>query len=239
MKYEIAEFWANTIKKLLVGHQVFIIDVRQSQNWKPESEIVTLNDAKAFAYDHAPGEGHFHILSSYGVHDGFESVKIDRNAREIVMYSHCGSAAGGQACWRVLHDLDPQSDANWKNWIDASEEEGRQLLTPFTTLESPVIKTPTIPEAGETPLHIAVRNDNTETVRLLLATKVEVNVKDLFGWTPLHWASVRDNDVNVRRLISAGANVNIKDNSGWMPIDLTTNEECRRLLEDCKQKGEP
>ena len=121
MKYEIAQFWANTIKRVLAGHRVFIIDVRQSQNWQPKSEIVTLNDARAFAYDHAPSEGRFNILSSYGVHDGFDSVKIDCDAREIVMYSYCGPASGGQTCWRVLHDLEPQSDINWKNWRDATD----------------------------------------------------------------------------------------------------------------------
>jgi ankyrin repeat protein len=152
---------------------------------------------------------------------------------------HCASWNGDAEAIRLL--LKAGADNNAKTIYGqtpmdlAANDECRRVLTPLTTPEIPVIKTPTIPDSGdnfnETPLHIAVRNDNAETVRLLLANKVEVNVKDCFGWTPLHWAAATDSNVNIRRLISAGADVNIKDNGGWLPIDLTKNEECRRLLE--------
>lgn len=119
MKHTTAQFWANTINALMAGHKVIFIDVRQYQNWKPDSDIATLNGAKAFAYDHAPGDGHFHITSSYGVHEGLESVEIHPNDREIVMYSD--TAACGQACWRVIRDLDYTGD-NWQAWLAAEQE---------------------------------------------------------------------------------------------------------------------
>ncbi len=41
---------------------------------------------------------------------------------------------------------------------------------------------------GLTPLHQAIRNKNTECVRLLLAVPgIDINKANRFGETPLHW----------------------------------------------------
>jgi hypothetical protein len=115
MKYTTAQFWAETITSLMAGHRVVVIDAREWLGWEPEIDVVTLEGAKAFPYDHAPGDGHFHITSSYGVHDGLDTAEIHPDNREIVMYS--ATAAGGKACWRVLRDLDASD--NWPEWNDA------------------------------------------------------------------------------------------------------------------------
>ena len=119
MKLTSAQFYADTINTLLAGHRVIIIDARAWQNWQPDSDIVTLKGAKAFAYDHAPGDGYFHITSSYGVHDGLDTVSIKPDDREIVMYS--STAAGGQVCWRVIRDLELEPASDWYAWKLAQE----------------------------------------------------------------------------------------------------------------------
>ncbi len=126
MKHTTAQFWANTINSLLAGHRVIIIDTREWQDWKPDSEVVTLESAKAFKYDHASGDGHFNIGSSYGVHDGLDKISMNPDDREISMYS--ATAAGGQACWRVIRDLDERTFDNWQAWKDAQQASWQEAL---------------------------------------------------------------------------------------------------------------
>jgi len=117
MRYTDAQFWADTINTLLGGHRVAFIDARANSDWQPDTKIATLEDAHAFEYTHASDMGSFNISSSYGVHSALDRIHISADDREIVMYSD--HAAGGQAMWRVLRDL--ECSDNYFVWLKARD----------------------------------------------------------------------------------------------------------------------
>ena len=59
---------------------------------------------------------------------------------------------------------------------------------------------------GNTPLHIAVRDDNMAEVQALLDSGADVNARNDYGTTPLH--SVRSNAALVQLLLANGADIN-------------------------------
>lgn len=63
---------------------------------------------------------------------------------------------------------------------------------------------------GETYLHEAARNGETEKVKELIAKKYDVNARDYGGWTPLSEAVSANRYDIVNILINNGANVNTK-----------------------------
>jgi ankyrin repeat protein len=69
-----------------------------------------------------------------------------------------------------------------------------------------------------TPLHYAVRDGSVDVVKLLLASKADVNARNRFGMTPLHQA-VFSNRVDIAvLLVNGGADVNAEDNLGYTPL---------------------
>lgn len=64
---------------------------------------------------------------------------------------------------------------------------------------------------GDSPLHIAVSQDNIEIVSLLLSHSANSNAKNKRGMTPL--MKTRTPEI-IKMLIKYGANVNMKDNDG-------------------------
>ncbi|GKZ34441.1 hypothetical protein AbraIFM66950_004716 [Aspergillus brasiliensis] len=73
-------------------------------------------------------------------------------------------------------------------------------------------------EFGRTILHCAALSGNTAIIQQILATSIDVNVKDSRGQTALHIIESTDNESCVAVLIEAGADVNILDNQGNPPI---------------------
>ena len=62
---------------------------------------------------------------------------------------------------------------------------------------------------GETLLHVATRNNNTEIIELLVDFgSSDVNILDKEGFTPLHIAAIRGNMDAVKKLVELGADVN-------------------------------
>jgi ankyrin repeat protein len=74
--------------------------------------------------------------------------------------------------------------------------------------------------AGDLRLIDAVRAQNVERVRTLLAERIDVNATQGDGATALHWAVHRDDGALVDTLIRAGARTNIADDTGTTPLFL-------------------
>jgi ankyrin repeat protein len=88
---------------------------------------------------------------------------------------------------------------------------------------------------GDRPLVDAARKGDTDAVRALVRTGVDVNAADADGTTALHWASYRDDVESADLLIRAGARLNASTDLGVTPLwsaSLNGSESMvRRLLE--------
>ena len=82
------------------------------------------------------------------------------------------------------------------------------------------------PDSGDTCLHVAVRNGPLELVRLLIASKADVNATNSNNETPLHVVMKADtmsmrNVMVIENLVKNGkAKLDIKNIDGKMPIDM-------------------
>ncbi len=78
----------------------------------------------------------------------------------------------------------------------------------------------------ETPLMIAAKRNNTDTVSLLVRLGANLESKDLSDRTPLFFAAIFNNDTNViNRLIQLGANVDEKDAFGKTAFEYLDNNK--------------
>lgn len=71
-----------------------------------------------------------------------------------------------------------------------------------------------------TPLHVAAEGGRLSVVRVLLATKGRLGVKDMHGCTPLHYAAIKGNTEIVKLLLTSGRNKNIDDRNIWRKTAL-------------------
>lgn len=108
---------------------------------------------------------------------------------------------------------------------------------------------------GQTPLHLAARNDEQTMVKSLLrahvhrhphqnpqglgrppiAGRVDINVADSRGWTPLHVASEKGHHGMVRVLVENGANLEQRDLEGLTALhhaSIAGREAAVKLLLD-------
>ncbi|XP_071098541.1 ankyrin-1-like [Haliotis cracherodii] len=69
-----------------------------------------------------------------------------------------------------------------------------------------------------TPLHVAVKNDHTDAVKLLLRHECDVNSKDVAGRSPVHLACETGNTTVLKHLLSKGGDANIQDQKGNTPL---------------------
>ena len=65
----------------------------------------------------------------------------------------------------------------------------------------------------------AVRDGDTERVRLLLDEGADINRADCYGRTPLNRAAGRGYTEMVELLLVRGADINTADNDGYTPLD--------------------
>lgn len=70
----------------------------------------------------------------------------------------------------------------------------------------------------DTAITIAVRINYTKITKLLIDSKADINIKNMFGRTPLLIALQTNNNEISKLLISAGAKINIKDKLLFTPL---------------------
>ncbi len=74
-------------------------------------------------------------------------------------------------------------------------------------------------DLGQTPLHYAAQEGNSEIVNLLLAARSDPNAKTRFGGeTALHHAAMRDDVAVANALLASGADPNITNSTGASPL---------------------
>lgn len=76
-------------------------------------------------------------------------------------------------------------------------------------------------------LREAVKANDTEKVKALLAHGADVNAKDDSGWTLLHRAAVQNAKAVAELLLGKGADVNAKDEDGWTPLHVAANNNAK------------
>ena len=64
----------------------------------------------------------------------------------------------------------------------------------------------------------AMREGNTDTVKLLLELGADINAKNNYGWTALIYAARWGNTDTVKLLLELGADINAKNNYGWTAL---------------------
>ncbi|XP_067653680.1 uncharacterized protein [Haliotis asinina] len=69
-----------------------------------------------------------------------------------------------------------------------------------------------------TPLHVAVGNNQTDAVKLLLTQHCEVDSKDISGRSPVHLACATGSLIVLQDLLAHGADANIQDENGNTPL---------------------
>ena len=75
-------------------------------------------------------------------------------------------------------------------------------------------------------LHFAIWHTSTngvEILKLLLASKADVNARAEYRETPLHMAARSDNTVALKLLIEHGANINAQQRDGKTPLHLAAS----------------
>lgn len=78
----------------------------------------------------------------------------------------------------------------------------------------------THPRTGATALHVAAAKGYNKVLKLLLATRPDVDKQDNDGWTPLHAAARWGQKEAAQMLVTEFADLEIKNHAGQTPIDV-------------------
>jgi len=80
-------------------------------------------------------------------------------------------------------------------------------------------------------LHIAIRQNDIEIAKLLIANVANIETKSSYDWTALQHAVDEGQDDIVRFLISKGADVNVRNRSGETPLSCAVgHKQITKLL---------
>ena len=78
---------------------------------------------------------------------------------------------------------------------------------------------------GQSALHLAVKNDRPEAVRLLMDKGAEPEVRDRSGRTPLRFAAASRNAAMLELLLQLGAHPDVRDSHGWTALHHAVAEK--------------
>jgi serine/threonine-protein phosphatase 6 regulatory ankyrin repeat subunit B len=83
----------------------------------------------------------------------------------------------------------------------------------------------------------AVKQNDIDQVRKLIASGIDVNMKNGSGQTPLHLASVYNRKAVAELLIKAGVGINVKDQGGETALHLAAVYYSMDVLKLLKKAG--
>jgi ankyrin repeat protein len=69
-------------------------------------------------------------------------------------------------------------------------------------------------------LCLTAENKKVNILKLLIATGIDFNTKDLFGFTVLHLVRDKENLYILQFLLTKGLNVNASSNDGFIPLNI-------------------
>src|SRR5688572_2420493 len=84
---------------------------------------------------------------------------------------------------------------------------------------------------GLTPLHLAARQNEIETVRKLIKSGAEVNVTNRYGVTPLALACENGNSAIIEALLAGGADPNARQRSGETMLMIAARTGDKKSVE--------
>ena len=130
--------------------------------------------------------------------------------------------------WRVKKAVDRGAEVNiyktdklsLKSGILGKAAKDRHLEIVQFLLESGADVHPENAPEGVLPIHFAAMGGDEKIVKLLIASKSDVNLADDDGNTVLHFATLWGNKKVVELLIAKGADINVLDDDGLAPMDM-------------------
>lgn len=86
-------------------------------------------------------------------------------------------------------------------------------------------------DAGQTLLHQAIANNQTEVAKYLVDKGADLNLPDTKGNTPLHIATQNNQTEVIKYLVDKGARLNLQNNEGKIPLDMADQKNNPNLKE--------
>ncbi|XP_032894201.1 ankyrin repeat, SAM and basic leucine zipper domain-containing protein 1 [Amblyraja radiata] len=113
----------------------------------------------------------------------------------------------------------------------ASRESDKKVVKCVELLLSRNANPSTTSSGQMTPLMFAAKEGHTQTVALLVAHGVEINIQDDKGYTALTWASVQGHKSTALQLIDLGADKSLKTNYGETAADVAEKKQHSQLAQ--------
>ncbi|KAM7166346.1 ankyrin repeat domain-containing protein 31 [Macrochelys suwanniensis] len=184
-----------TLDEQLVGNQ-------------KNQDLIISDYCNVASYDKQAGEGNSGSIENTS---GVETTKTtsctvrkSTRLRESCIRKHIDEASSCYIMLEETHQRIYSNDEDTGNKL-SSKDFGKNLF-------------------GETLLHKAVAEDDTDLVRKIIKVGANVNTQDYAGWTPLHEASVEGFYKTANELLKAGADVNCKGSEQVTPIQDAVKE---------------
>ena len=130
--------------------------------------------------------------------------------------------------WRVKKAVDRGAEVNIyktdklslkSGILGKAAKDGHLEIVQFL-LESGADVHPEKAAEGVLTIHFAAMGGDEKIVKLLIASKSDVNLADDDGNTVLHFATLWGNKKVVELLIAKGADINVLDDDGLAPMDM-------------------
>jgi len=158
------------------------------------------------------------------------SVSVDGRSKQVSnYYGGCeGKTTGPQV---QLASLSNEIDAvaRTRRWITCDSKCAKDLTQSGLDVNA---RAPN----GDTPLTVAIRKKDFSKMRVLLDAGAKVNFAGGEDTTPLIQAVMMDQENMVRELLARGADANAKDSKGYTALQMTGDENLRRLLVEARRK---